>query len=138
MYRLLSRDVFRIQEPRSVGCGRRTRVLAISVACVTIALIVSAGGFTQEQAGASRQARVEHACAVIMGLHRPGNPYDTCVRGLERNLSELDRAQMAASGRTACLSHGYQPGTPVFATCEVSAEEAVASTGGNSALATTR
>jgi hypothetical protein len=26
----------------------------------------------------------QHACSVVMGLHQPGDPYDTCVRSLNR------------------------------------------------------
>jgi hypothetical protein len=40
----------------------------------------------------SRMALEHHACAVTMGLHQPGDLYDTCIRSLRKSLSELDQA----------------------------------------------
>ena len=71
----------------------------------------------QAPAELSRLAREEHACAVVMGLHRPGALYLACVRSLDRTLSGLDQAREASTLRTACARAGLKPGTPSFATC---------------------
>ena len=65
----------------------------------------------------SRMAREQHACAVVMGLHQPGNLYDTCIRSLDKTLSGLDKARQASTKREVCAQAKLQPGTPSFAAC---------------------
>jgi hypothetical protein len=65
----------------------------------------------------SRMGREQHACAVVMGLHQPGNLYLACVRSLDKTLSGLKQAREASALRSACARAGLQPGTPSFATC---------------------
>ena len=65
----------------------------------------------------SRMGREQHACAVVMGLHQPGDLYLACVRSLDRTLSGLAQARQASTLRSACARAGLQPGTPSFATC---------------------
>jgi hypothetical protein len=38
-----------------------------------------------------------YACAVVMGLHLPGDLYDTCVRSLDKSLSQLDQAHVQSA-----------------------------------------
>jgi Single Cache domain 2 len=71
----------------------------------------------QAPGGTSRMARVHHACTVVMGLQQPGNLYDTCIRSLDKSLSELDQAWQASTKRNACAQAGLTPGTPSFAGC---------------------
>lgn len=71
----------------------------------------------QAPAGASRKAREHHACAVVMGLDRRGKLYDTCVRILDKSLSQLDQAWQISAKQNACTRAGLQPGTPSFAGC---------------------
>jgi len=71
----------------------------------------------QAPAELSRLAREQHACAVVMGLHQPGDLYLACVRSLDRTLSGLAQARQASTLRSACARAGLQPGTPSFATC---------------------
>jgi Cache domain len=71
----------------------------------------------QAPGGSSRMAREQHACAVVMGLDQPGALYDTCVRILDKSLSELDKTWQASAKRNACIQAGLQPGTPSFAGC---------------------
>jgi hypothetical protein len=33
-----------------------------------------------------------------MGLHQPGDLYDTCVRSLDKSLSQLDQAHVQKAG----------------------------------------
>ena len=71
----------------------------------------------QAPAEVSRMDKEQHACAVVMGLHQPGDLYLACVRSLDRTLSGLAQARQASTLRSACARAGLQPGTPSFATC---------------------
>jgi hypothetical protein len=71
----------------------------------------------QAPAEVSRMGTEQHACAVVMGLHQPGDLYLACIRSLDRTLSGLDQARQAATLRGACARAGLKPGTVSFATC---------------------
>ena len=71
----------------------------------------------QASGGLSRMDRERHACAVVMGLHQPGALYSTCIRTLDKTLSELDQAQQISRKRNFCARAGLAPGTPSFAAC---------------------
>jgi hypothetical protein len=77
----------------------------------------------------------QHACSVVMGLHQPGDLYDTCVRSLNKTLSELGRAQLASTDGSACTHEGLEPGTRAFAVCVVNAEQSPADAGRHAAVA---
>jgi hypothetical protein len=83
----------------------------------------------------SRMALEHHACAVTMGLHQPGDLYDTCIRSLRKSLSELDQARLASTDRSACAQERLEPGTPAFAVCVVEAENSPADAGRHEAIA---
>jgi Cache domain len=72
---------------------------------------------TQASGVTSRTAREQHACTVVMGLARPGALYETCIRSLDRTLTELDQERRAWVRRNACAQAGLSPGTPSFAGC---------------------
>jgi len=76
-----------------------------------------------------------HACAVTMGLHQPGDLYDTCIRSLNKSLSELDEARLSSTERSACAQEGLKPGTPAFALCVVDAEQSPADADHHEAIA---
>jgi hypothetical protein len=61
--------------------------------------------------------REKHACAVVMGLAQPGALYSTCIRTLDKTLSELDQALQTSRKRNFCARAGIEPGTRSFATC---------------------
>jgi len=65
----------------------------------------------------SRMGREQHACAVVMGLHQPGDLYLACIRSLDKTLSGLEQARQASALRNTCARAGLRPGTPSFATC---------------------
>jgi signal transduction histidine kinase len=65
----------------------------------------------------SRMAREHHACTVVMGLYSSGALYNTCIRSLDKALSEQDQARLIATERNACARLGLTPGTPSFAAC---------------------
>jgi len=65
----------------------------------------------------ARMGRERHACAVVMGLHQPGDLYLACIRSLDKTLSGLEQAREALALRNTCARAGLRPGTPSFATC---------------------
>ena len=107
--------------------GRRAAVKILGAAA--IALLASANIFASAAQNSSRMERVHHACAVVMGLHQPGDLYDTCIRSLHKTLSELDQARLISTERSACAQKGFKPGTPAFAVCVVDTEQPPAGAG---------
>ena len=83
--------------------SRRTGATPMIAGAAAIALLASAHTFARAAENPSQMARVHHACAVVMGLHQPGDLYDTCIRSLEKSLSELDQARLAKSEQSACV-----------------------------------
>jgi hypothetical protein len=71
----------------------------------------------QAPGGLSRMEREQHACAVVKGLAPPGALYSTCIRTLDKTLSELDQALQTSRTRNFCARAGLEPGTPSFAAC---------------------
>jgi len=61
-----------------------------------------------------------------MGLHQPGELYDTCMRSLNKTLSELDQARLESTQQSACADRGLQPGTTAFGLCVVNGEQSPA------------
>jgi hypothetical protein len=82
--------------------GRRATAPAKIIGAAAIALLASANTFASAAENSSRMALEHHACAVVMGLHQPGDLYDTCIRSLSKSLSELDQARLASTGRNIC------------------------------------
>src|SRR5271169_473121 len=98
----------------------------------------SADTFANAAGNSSRMAQEQHACAVVMGLHQPGDLYDTCIRSLNKTLSELDQARLASADRSACAQEGLEPGTSAFAVCVVNAERSPADAGRQQAMVPVR
>jgi hypothetical protein len=112
-----------VAQQDSVQCGRlgrRARVSAIFVGAVACVFLASAVVFADAAENSPRAAQVQHACAVVMGLE-PGELYDTCVRSLNRSLSDLDQARRMSAGRSTCAGKGLKPGTAAFGDCVVDA-----------------
>jgi len=112
-----------VAQQDSVQCGRlgrRARVSAIFVGAVACVFLASAVVFADAAENSPRAAQVQHACAVVMGLE-PGELYDTCVRSLNRSLSDFDQARRMSAGQSTCARKGLKPGTPAFADCVVDA-----------------
>jgi signal transduction histidine kinase len=65
----------------------------------------------------ARMGREQHACAIVMGLHQPGDLYLACIRSLDKTLSGLEQARQALALRNTCARAGLRPGTPSFAAC---------------------
>jgi len=92
---------------RSVNCtSHRFTALAIGFGAVVAALLASANAFAQAPGSSSQMTQEQHACAVVMGLHQPGDLYDTCIRSLNKSLSELDQARLASKDRSHAPSRG--------------------------------
>jgi hypothetical protein len=122
----------------SAGLNRRTTRSVKIIAVAAVALLAAANTFAGAAENSTRMAREHHACAVIMGLHQPGDLYDTCIRSLDKTLSELDQAELVSTHRTGCAQEGLKPGTPAFAVCVVDAERSPAYAGRNGAIAAVR
>jgi hypothetical protein len=122
----------------SARLNRRTTRSVKIITRATVALLAAANTFASATENPTRIAREHHACAVIMRLHRPGNLYDTCIRSLERTLSELDQAKLVSTNRTKCAREGLKPGSPAFAVCVVDAEQSPPDAGRNAAIAAVR
>ena len=120
--------------------ARLNRRTARSVKIITVAAVAlaAANTFACAAENPTRTAREHHACAVIMGLHQPGDLYDTCIRSLEKTLSELDQAKLVSTNRTRCAQERLKPGTSAFAVCVVDAERFPADAGRNAAIAAVR
>ena len=114
--------------------SRRTARSVNIIAVASVALLAAANTFASAAENPTRIAREHHACAVIMGLHQPGDLYDTCIRSLEKSLFELDQARLVSTNRTGCAREGLKPGSPAFAVCVVDAERSPADAGRNAAI----
>ena len=75
--------------------NRQIRASGLIVGAAAVALLASAHTLVSAAENPSRMAQEHHACAVVMGLHHPGDLYDTCIRSLDKSLSELDRVRLA-------------------------------------------
>ena len=110
---------------RSQGCdttarpSRRAKAAPVVAAFAVIAGLALASVSVGAAEDSSRMAREQHACAVVMGLHQPGDLYDTCIRSLSKSLSGLDQARLAKSQRSECAENGLTPGTRAFDVCVV-------------------
>jgi hypothetical protein len=127
------------QQPDPSGRVSRWTTHSIKIIAVAaVALLAAANTFASAAGNPTRTAREHHACAVIMGLHQPGDLYDTCIRSLEKTLSELDQAKLVSTNRNRCAREGLKPGSPAFAVCVVDAERPPAEAGRNAAIAAVR
>ena len=74
----------------SRGCNplgrlsRRAKAAPVIAGAAVIALLTCAHSSVRAAEHPSRIVQVHHACAVVMGLHQPGDLYDTCVRSLDK------------------------------------------------------
>jgi hypothetical protein len=102
---------------RSAGVGRASTVPAGIVSVAVVALLAAAHTFAHAAETSSRTVQEYHACAIVLGLSPSGYRYETCIRSLDKSLSEWDQAQGVESARSACAQKGLAPGTPAFALC---------------------
>jgi hypothetical protein len=110
-----------------VGIGRWATGSAKLLRAATVITLLASPYSLADPAGSSqRMAQLQHACAVVMGLDRPGNLYDTCIRSLSDTLSELDQARVASTNQTACVQEGHKIGSPAYAVCVVNAQQSPA------------
>ena len=113
-----------------VGVGRcAKRSAKLLGATALFALLASPFPLANAAESSQRMAQEEHACAVVMGLQRPGDLYDTCIRSLEKTLSGLDQARLAATQQSACALEG-KAGTSGYAVCVLNAEQSSAEING--------
>jgi hypothetical protein len=131
MFPLSPRSTAHIGAHPSFGrhARRAARNSVITLGAAAISLLASANNFANAADNASRMAQEHEACAVAMGLHRPGDLYDTCIRSLDKTLSELDQARAASRDRSACMQEGLGRGTPAYAVCVLNADQSPTNTG---------
>ena len=100
------------------------------IVCASAAfLLCSTPTFADPAQASARMAREHHACSIVMGLHRPGELYDACIRSLDKSLFELDQEQMISKGWRTCAKDRLNPGTPDFADCVLDVQLTRASMG---------
>ena len=139
MFSLTSPNVTRVQLPNSsLRPSRRTMPLVKIVGAAAIALLAAGNTLANAAENPARMTQEQHACAVVMGLNRPGDLYDTCIRSLDKTLSELDQASLVSRNRSGCAQKGLMPGTAAFAVCVVDAEQSPADAGSYQAIAAVR
>ena len=139
MFALTSSNITQMQGgDASARPGRRTTVSVAIIGAAAIALLASANTFANAAENSTRSALEHHACAVVMGLPQPGDLYDTCIRSLNKTLSDLDQARLVSADRNTCAQEGLKSGTPAFAVCVVNAEQSPAEAGHDKAIAAVR
>ena len=130
MFPLTSSNITQTQgRDPSARLNRRTTTSVKIIGAAAIALLASAHSFANAAENSTRMAREHHACAVVMGLHQPGDLYDTCIRSLSKTLSELDQTRLVSTDKNVCSQQGLKPGSPAFAVCVVNAEQSPADAG---------
>jgi hypothetical protein len=132
---MFSLNPFNATPTQQLNPSGRTPRLARIIAVAAVALLAAANTFASAAENPTRTAQEHHACAVMMGLHQPGDLYDTCIRSLGKTLSELDQAKLVSANQARCAQESLKPGTPAFAVCVVDAERSPADVGGNAAIA---
>jgi len=103
--------VAQTQAPRplvDMRCWAKKSAKLLGAAAV-VSLLASPIAFANEAANSERMTREEHACTVVMGLHRPGDLYDTCIRSLRNSLSGLDRTRLASTDETNVPAKASRP-----------------------------
>jgi hypothetical protein len=124
MFSLTSSNVTRAQlRNSSARLGRRASHSVKIIGAAAIALLAAGNDLASAAENPVRTAQEQHACAVVLGLDPSGRRYDTCMRTLDRNLSEWDYARLVSADRDTCTRSDLQPGTPAFAVCVVKAEQ---------------
>jgi hypothetical protein len=103
----------------STRLSRQTTPSVKIIGAAAMALLAFTNTFAHAAENSSRMAQEHHACAVVLGLDPSGDLYDTCVKSLDRSLSEWDQERLVASQRSVCAQKGLEPGTPAFAMCVV-------------------
>ena len=125
---LTSPDV--AQRRRRGLSGRSNRqTAAVMAGASAIALLAVGHNSATAAANLPRAAQEQHACAAVMGLRQPGDLYDTCIRSLEKTLSELDQSRLIAAERRSCAQEGLRRRTPAFAKCVLNTEQSAAAVG---------
>jgi hypothetical protein len=124
MFSLTSSNVTRAQlRNSSARLSRRASHSVKIIGAAAIALLAAGNNHASAAENPARTAQEQHACAVVLGLDPSGVRYDTCMRTLDRNLSEWDYARLVSTDRDTCTRSDLKPGTPAFAVCVVKAEQ---------------
>jgi hypothetical protein len=124
MFSLTSSNVARATlRNSSARLSRRASHSVKIIGAAAIALLAAGNNHARAAENPARTAQEQHACAVVLGLDPSGRRYDTCMRTLDRNLSEWDYARLVSTDRDTCDRDGLHPGSPAFAVCVVKADQ---------------
>jgi hypothetical protein len=107
----------------SARLSRRDSHSVKIIGAAAIALLAAGNNLAHAAENPVRTAQEQHACAVVLGLDPSGRRHDTCMRSLDRSLSEWDYARLVSTDRDTCARDGLQSDTPAFAVCVVKAEQ---------------
>ena len=97
-------QLFQSNIRHSRGCNplghltRRATAAPVIVSAAVIALLACADSSARAAQHPSRTVQEHRACAVVMGFDPIGDLYDTCVRSLDKSLSQLDQAHVQRAG----------------------------------------
>jgi hypothetical protein len=105
----------------SARLGRPATASAIIVGATAIAVLAFAHTSATAAENSPGMAQEQRACAVVLGFDPSEDRYETCVRVLNRNLSQWRRARLIESNRSVCAQKGLEPDTPAFAVCLLNA-----------------
>lgn len=90
--------------------------LAIAVAALALAGVIAEA----QELKPSTDARISHACGMLLGLDKSEAPYADCVRSLSSS-AEANAASMVSPPpmmiASACGDVGFVQGTPAFDQC---------------------
>jgi hypothetical protein len=93
-------------------------ILSVSLLAACCSVEAATGTVSSE-----RMARVQHACAVTMGLDPSEQEFASCKEVLLTTLADVDREREDDAIRAACLDRGHAIGTPGFSLCVVDTEQ---------------
>jgi hypothetical protein len=104
------------------------------VGAAAIVLLVSVSTSAHAAEDATRIMHERHACAAVLGLDPSEEPYDDCIRSLDRTLSQLAQPELTARNRSQCAQKGLNPETSAFPICVVKAEQFPSNSGRDGAV----
>jgi hypothetical protein len=100
---------------------------ATGVAAAVASLVLASPFAASARPDAGDQ--VAQVCASVVGLAPGEKHFAACQQSLADSLQGLREGQGTALARRYCLDHGYRPGTPGLAECELASTPADAPRG---------
>lgn len=113
--------------PAAPRTKRRGIMALAAVAAGAIALLASIHAFAGQDAATATNVRVQHACAVVLGLDPSEAPYQDCAATLARVAPGADPPMpiVRQKARSACADIGLDPGSIAFGQCVADVEQSL-------------